>query len=587
MKKTKICTYGLALAIAALGVSGCGGGSSSNDAPPPNLQKQTEEKYPVSGVLKETDGFAMPGTVTVSATDVNGAAVTLFSDKTGGTPVTSITVADDGMVSFYVDSAAVLPVTVLAKGTTSIPNHLDNSTKFIVDKIGTTFFSINIVDMDFPGPGVVPHEKAGVLDADDTIPYDFNLIATTTNVTIPAKTAFATSAGTPLKGDVKALLTTFTSSTATAPILPDTAFAGDPENGVYATLAESDLENFPGGMGNQNAPNAGYFVTAGFVAVDVIDAAGNAAKNVTNPGGFFTIRMNIPAGTINPETDLPIVASTPTAPVTIPVYTYDSTTLNWKQEVDANNTPVMGTVLSDANGLYVLHTTNHFSYWNLGWLVKKNFCAAQMDFQKDAITMALNVSASFTSAGKNYLMSTLKPAKDTNIGLTNVPKQLLDIVVTDTTMAKNVIWSKKGVDLCKTTPLAISYKAPVSNTPVPVTVNVVEYCSQDNTIRQPVPSTTATVTTSKNNSPGAKPTVVYNTVATGTTDASGNVVFNLAPGKYNFTALDRRTKIYVPTTKPTANPCTVTSATPLVINVEIPVTCVPAPSGSTGGSWIF
>ncbi|MEI6826223.1 MAG: hypothetical protein WCK54_11545 [Desulfuromonadales bacterium] len=607
MKTKSLCMCALALALTTATLTGCNGGGGT--PPAPSVGKQTVELYTVSGVLKETDGYAMPGTITLTAKNAAG-PVKLFLDQTGGTevPVTGIVVDATGALSFYVDKNAALPVTIDAKGVASIPNHVDSGVKFSVTKAGTTTFEINIIDMDVPALGVNTVAPAlvaetGLADADDVLLATINTtdLISSTKVTIPAGTKFIGSDNLPLKKGVKALLTTFSTSSSNTGIFNPDVFTYNPEadgNTVSPKLFsvagsltqltnESDLENFPGGLGNNNSPDGGYFVTAGFVSVDVVDVVtGKLAKSITTASGpgNFTIRMNIAPGTLDPNTGIALQAGD-----TVPVYTYDMNTLTWTLD-----TAVAGTVMKDpgTGQLYVDHATNHFSLWNLGWLVKNtktvtNSCSATMTMVNDAITLPLNLSATFSTPGTTFLLTGLKPAKDTTINLKNVPNQNIDIVMTDS--LNNVIWTMKAVNLCsaanQNTPIKVNYKAPTAKTPVPVTVHVTEFCKQDKTIRQSVPSTPTTVTTSKNNTPGANPPVAFTPVASGTTDINGNVLFNLLPGKYNFNALDRRTKIYVNPTVP--NPCAIAVGTPVTINVEIQVVCKPAPTGSAGGAWIF
>jgi hypothetical protein len=588
MKKMWFWPLGFALFLTSLTLAGCGHSRSGGGDTPP-LSLQSVEKYPVSGVLKETDGYAMPGTVQVSATDSLGNAVKLFSDKTGGTEVSSIPVAADGMVAFFVDGNAALPVTVKAWGSSHIPNHLGNSAKFTVDSTGTSYFAINIVDMDVPSAGILPHVEDGSLDLDDQLITTFDMIEPSAEVIIPTGTKFLNGSGIPLTGTVKAALTQFTSSNTANPIIDETVFDTsiyDPEleGGTEATLVQSDLENFPGGLNNTHATaGTGYFVTAGFVAVDVIDADGNIAKEIA-PGDTFTIRMNIAADTLDPTTqDDRLLA----AGDMVPVFTYDETTLLWKPELDGSGNPVEELVQLDpvTGGLYVLHTTDHFSFWDLGWLVTTTTasCTATMNLQNDAIAFPLTLKATFSGKngkkGKNFLLTGFKPAGESTITALNVPNANLNIVLTN---AQNkVVWSQKNVNWCAA-PLTASYTAPVSRKAVPVTVNVSEYCVQDPSVFQVVPSTLTTVTKAVNNA-GKQPPVAYIPISYGITDINGSYVHNVVPGSYDFAAYDRRTATYVQATNP-INPVTVVKKTAPSVAIEIPVTCTPTNTGSTGST---
>jgi hypothetical protein len=589
MKRSHICTYGLTLTVAALGITGCGGGGAGDSAPVVLPAKQAAENYIVSGVLKETDGFAMPGSVALTATDAAGNPVKLYSDKTGGALITSaVIVGDDGMINFYVDNNALLPVTIKAAGSSSIPNHIASSAKFTITKPGSTFFVINIIDMDVPASGVLPHYENGTMDADDSLTVPFDMTVSSANVKIPSGTIFQTAGNTNLKGTVKASLTQFASSTTTADLIPASVFTHDPNTDLNdVILAQSDLENFPGGMNSALINgNSGYFTTAGFVAVEVADANGNQAKKLAN--GTFDIRMNISADVVNPLTNLPIVVGD-----IIPIFTYDEKTMTWIPDGSR-------TVQQDAAGLFVVHNTNHFSFWNLGWAVTgaTQSCTATINVPaptatapNDAFSMPLNLKATLTpvknTGGKrtnvvNTLLTGIKPANDGTITLSNVPNQLMDVVMTDTT--NKVIYSKSGVNLCTMTPpLSVVYNAPVSKKSVPVTVKVIEFCSQNPKVTQVVPNTLTTVTTPVNNGKN-KPPVAYVPIASGVTDLTGTYVYQLNPcsssTSYVVSAYDRRSALFVPASAPLI----VVSGKPQTVTISIPVQCKPV-SGSSGLSF--
>jgi hypothetical protein len=588
MKNRKISTYGLALTVAAIGMAGCGGGGSSS-APVYLPAKQTIESYPVSGILKGSDGFALSGTVSLAAADAAGKSVRLYSDKTDGTVVTSISVADDGLISFFVDRSAVLPVTIKAVGTTSTPNHISGSSRFAVTKSGTTFFTVTIVDMNNPSAGVNPViAENGVLGKTDSLlKVPVAMAVTATQVTIPSGTSLLNGTNSPLGLDsvtgvqlldrkIVASLTTFASSSSSTPIIDPAVFSYDPqaENAPDFILNPSDLENFPGGMNSAVTAdgNSGYFLTAGFVSVEVTDASGTQAKKIDNGGGFI-MRINIPDGIVDPNTDLPVKEGD-----SIPIYTYDEKIMTWIPETTNGG---VGTVKSDpvTGGLYVIHTTNHFSTWNLGWPITKpgSTCTGTIKLMNDAIALPLNLKATITptknSSGntkvKNMLLTGFKPAGDNTITVVNTPNQHLDIVLTDT--ANKVIFSKSNYDLCKA-PLTASYIAPVSKKAVPITLKVTEACRQNPDVSQVVPGTLTTASAYVNHK--------YTPVSYGMTNTNGVYVHNLVPGgPYVFSAFDRRTSKYVQA----PNKVNVDKGHPQTVSIVIPVDCVPV-SGSTGSS---
>lgn len=584
-----LCISGLA--IAALTIAGCGGGGGGGTTAAPTTL--SNESYPVAGTLQETDGLAMPGTISVTATDVNGAPVDLFSDKTGGTKVTDLVADADGRVSFYIDSNAALPVTVTAFGSSIIPNHIDNSTRFTVSAAGSSTFVVNIIDMDVPSPGVDPWIVEGTpLDVDDALTQSVNMQTTSTQVTIPALSKFADASGAPLTGKVTASLTEFNSSTANTPVIPKAIFnpaiynpEGDPDVSTDLPAADftpSDLENFPGGMNNSElldtatmTKTAGYFVSAGFVAVNVTDANGNKADSVS--AGSYTIRINIPAGTLNDSTGLPVAAND-----SIPVYSFDEVTQSWIAEA----TP--GTVMSDATGLYVSHTATHFSFWNLGWF-NAGACTATLNFANDLVTIPANLKATFANGPKGSLFTGFKPAGESTISLQNVPNTRLDVIITNN--LNKVVWAREAVNLCKRPPLTASYRAPLSKKSVRVNTTVTEYCQQDPTVSQVVPTTFTSVDAEVPNT-GRVPDPAYVPISAGTTDANGyfrhivpstsymqKKIYPASPG-YKISAFDRRTNsmytepgyLVVPKTDK-----------PIKHTIKIPVTCNPPTTGSTGG----
>lgn len=554
MRKVLVCIYGLAMA--ALTITGCGGGGGDSYNPPPSTPaKQTVEKYPVSGTLADPDGLTISGTVALSATNAGG-AVSLYSDKTGGTLVTSLSVSADGLISFYVADTAVLPVTVKAVATKT--GWVSSSTTFSVTASGLSTFTIKMVDASSTTTAGVASgtSSAAAGSAQTATVSTADPTKTSASVVIPA-TTFTDSANTSLSGTVTTVATSFAPPTITNPVFTDAnlncnpAAVPDDPNCIVATSA---LESFPGGM----ADASGYFVTAGFISVSAVDTAGKDAKSSSAP---FTIHLDIPAGTYNPITDAAVAVGD-----SIPVWTYNETEAVWKEEVDAGNNPISGTVQQDANGLFVLHTTNHFSFWNLGW--KKAGCSGTLNLTGDAVAMQLILNATPAKGGK--LLTAVKPAGDATVNATQIPTGLLDIVLTDP--LKKTLATLKKVDWCLAPlqTITMNYTAPVTKKPVPITVKVQESCIQAPTVTRPVPSVITNVKDNNNKI----------LVSTGTTDITGTYIHNLVPQKYFVSAYNRTTLKY--DTKPMI---TVVAATPQTIVFDQPVTCTS--SGTSGGSPLY
>jgi hypothetical protein len=176
-----------------------------------------------------------------------------------------------------------------------------------------------------------------------------------------------------------------------------------------------------------------------------------------------------------------------------------------------------------------------------------------------------------------------KPANDSTITVQNVPNVPLDIVFTDA--ANKVIYSKAKYNLCTKPALTATYTAPPAKKAVPVTVNVTEYCRQDVTKVQVVPSTSTQVAVATANKPGALPPIAYTPISYGITNAAGTFIHQISAGTYEFSAFDRRTNTYVKETVP-VNPVTVVKATPLTVSVKIPVDCI-LNTGTTGGTGVY
>ncbi len=129
-------------------------------------------------------------------------------------------------------------------------------------------------------------------------------------------------------------------------------------------MNEQSLSAFPGGFvvstQNEDAREEGIFTTAGFVAVDM--SVNNTP--VEQFDGDVSIDIDIPAGTMNPETGQPVQPGD-----VIPLYSYDEDTGEWTFERDV-------TIPSNGSGLAKGHPGNyrvtidnitHLSYWNLDW----------------------------------------------------------------------------------------------------------------------------------------------------------------------------------------------------------------------------
>ena len=188
--------------------------------------------------------------------------------------------------------------------------------------------------------------------------------------------------------------------------------------GYFSPKTENIGTIFPGGLNpdqvkvfenNQWKFEQGYFVTAGLMAVDIIDAQGRKAHLLSNGQGTMTIQT--PAGLLNPETNLPIKDGD-----TIPVWSHSETTGLWQKEQ-------IGTFKKNAQGNFdVSYQVAHLSFWNLDWHYSR-ICSPilPISFNKNFKTNPyLMIEVDIANYGI-YKTLLIKSSQDLT-GLYNVPK---------------------------------------------------------------------------------------------------------------------------------------------------------------------
>ena len=147
----------LAVSFTLAGCHGDGGNDPGIAVQPP--EQQSVEKYAVSGTISNPSGGMISGNLTLSAIDKNGATVKLYSDKTGGTQI-RIATAPVGLISFFVDDTATLPVTV--KVVAEATGLVSSSATVVIDKAGPSSFAIKMVDPTSTTTAGVTSGKANV-----------------------------------------------------------------------------------------------------------------------------------------------------------------------------------------------------------------------------------------------------------------------------------------------------------------------------------------------------------------------------------------------------------------------------------------
>lgn len=128
--------------------------------------------------------------------------------------------------------------------------------------------------------------------------------------------------------------------------------------GYFSNATPESLGAFPGGfmptVSRDNQDTDGYFVTGGFVSVEITDSSGRQASDFSRPAD---LSIQIPAGTKNPDTGQAVKAGD-----NIGIWSHDTQTGQWKEE---GKGLVSG---ADAQGNFTVnYQAEHLSYWNLDW----------------------------------------------------------------------------------------------------------------------------------------------------------------------------------------------------------------------------
>lgn len=128
--------------------------------------------------------------------------------------------------------------------------------------------------------------------------------------------------------------------------------------GYFSNTTTGSLDAFPGGFApvvSQNGQDSnGYFITGGFVSVEISDQSGRKASQFSQPAD---ITIQIPQGTRNPDTGKVVNNGD-----TIGIWSHDPNTGKWTSEGVGD---VSG---PDNNGNFnVTYQASHLSYWNIDW----------------------------------------------------------------------------------------------------------------------------------------------------------------------------------------------------------------------------
>lgn len=139
---------------------------------------------------------------------------------------------------------------------------------------------------------------------------------------------------------------------------------------------------FPGGLSfdadTEGADEAGYFITAGLVSIEVTDSEGNSVQSLGNQGA--TLTLSLPNDLINPDTGNPIQAGE-----TIPLWQRDNQTGQWTLVGS-------GDIALVNNQLEFSSTVDTAGYWHIGWYTQDSLiCEERIVRLKDSSGNNLNL----------------------------------------------------------------------------------------------------------------------------------------------------------------------------------------------------
>lgn len=363
---TKFTQSAIALSIGTvLGLSGCGGGGGGSDGGGSNTTPVPPMPETKTLSLDMKGGRAAISVEFVDAKtgELITRPVTLMAhdDVSGDTVYENVALGVDnphtsGGATLFVKkafaSAATAANPVHFRLSASVDGYFDSSIDLRYSGADTPVQRIRLVNKAAPPAGVAVAVQRDVkADATGVLSTALDLTATTTDEAskgaaatfkLPAGTVLKDRTGQPLTGDLKVSIGYFSPNAADVGAI----FPGG--------LSPESVSAFTNGVSGTRERQRGYFITAGLLAVDIVDGQGRKAHALENALGSMTIQT--PAGLINPDTDEPIKDGDK-----VPVWSHNETTGLWSQERVATFKQ------TDSGNFEVTYEVNHLSYWNLDW----------------------------------------------------------------------------------------------------------------------------------------------------------------------------------------------------------------------------
>ena len=330
----------LALMLLSLGtLQACKSTTTEQINPPPPVPVLAR---PVSVlVIDSANNLPIPAAAVITVRDTSGNLSTVTQNRAG--VATAAFTTSGGTAIFQIASTAALPQSLVAVVTAT--GYATTSHNFTVATSAGIETSAAVVKILDPPAGVTATQaSAGTANPGGTtgaaVTVQTNPEPTTggtASVTIPANTTVTAKDGAPLTGALTAVVV------------------------YYNPVDVTSLNNFPSGF-SVDIPGEGQgsFLTVGFNSVQIVDSSGRLASNFNQP---IAIAQAIPAGTVNPLTEIPIAVGDP-----IPFWSYDTASGKWQSEGNL-------IVAQGPSGLLATGEVTHLSYFNLGWFQPQVACA--------------------------------------------------------------------------------------------------------------------------------------------------------------------------------------------------------------------
>lgn len=343
------------LSLIALAVAGCLDNGTGADNPNSAQAPETPAlSTVVNGFVQNAKSLTGIDGVTVTVAEADQAKV--LPDEDGDFTF----LAEDGAVSFALKESVTptetSPVT-LTLITSAGADYVASSTLVELTSPGTHDFNVNMVAINDPPAGVQAARKSLSDATDATGTTSSAVTAGSSNsggaeaeVSLPAATTITDSNGTPLSGDISVDVAHVDGSS-------DEAIDVFP-GGLAATVTNPDTYNAANPDNPIDESNEGNLISASLTSITVTDADGTAGHHfsVADPSvNPLTIKATVDPATVNPLTGEAIKAGD-----TLSIFSYENESGVWTFEAN-------GTVVDESGVLFVTFTTNHLSYYNLGW----------------------------------------------------------------------------------------------------------------------------------------------------------------------------------------------------------------------------